>query len=306
MPAIGSMQMKLGVASGFARRGRRGRCRAASGRRRRRCGGLCVRIRRRNLAAAARVQRVRRVDDERPEVRALRQLDLLRAAFHRRGHPALRVPHEVREHIVDVVVLEGALEVREERVGRLRHARRHLLVRQQPPRACRHRDRPLLARRVGQLQPWMVAEGHRHRLGREIDHLRAHLEHAGLQAVGHLDRVGERPLFHPRRLLVDVEPAREPRRRVVVLQFDDLPLVRQAHEAVDRDRARDVARAACRRRSACRLRRTPARRAGCPTGRAAGCPRGRAWPGSRRSRRTGTAGCCGRSPASRTPCCRPT
>ena len=103
------------------------------------------------------------------------------------------------------------------------------------------RDRPFVARRVGQLEVGVEPDRYRHRFLRQVLDPGPHFEDAALQPIGHVDGVGERKLLHPHRLAVELEAARHPRRRVVRLHFDDLPLVGRAEEAVNRDGAADVA-----------------------------------------------------------------
>ena len=67
-----------------------------------------------------------------------------------------------------------------------------------------------------------------------------HFEHAVLQPVGHVDRVSERKLFHPRRLLVELQPARDPRRPRISFGFHEPPVGIGGQEAVDWDGAANV------------------------------------------------------------------
>ena len=57
----------------------------------------------------------------------------------------------------------------------------------------------------------MESDRDRHRLGAQVLDRRSHFERAVRQPVRELDRVREGPLLHPRRLLVEIEPAGDPR-----------------------------------------------------------------------------------------------
>jgi hypothetical protein len=107
------------------------------------------------------------------------------------------------------------------------------------PRA--DRQRPRVARRVGQLKVRVEPDRDRHRFRAHIDDGRLDFEHAVVQAMRDLDRVRERPLFHPHRLLVGIEAARDPRRFSVRLRLEHLPLIGAAHETMNRNIACDVA-----------------------------------------------------------------
>ena len=86
----------------------------------------------------------------------------------------------------------------------------------------------------------MEPDRHRHRLGAEILDAEPDLERATFQPVGHLEHVRERKLRHPGGLPVELESARHPRRRVVGLGVDDLPVRGEGEEPVNRPRPAHV------------------------------------------------------------------
>lgn len=90
----------------------------------------------------------------------------------------------------------------------------------------------------------MKADRHRHRFRAHVEHLRPHFQDAIAQRVGHVDRVGERPLLHPRRLAEELEAAGHPGRARVCRRFDDLPPIRVLEKAVNRNRPTHVSQLA--------------------------------------------------------------
>ena len=116
-----------------------------------------------------------------------------------------------------------------------RFARRYFVRVEFPLGASADRDRPLVARDVGQLEVGMKADRDRHRLGAGVRDRGLHFQLPVPQAIRHLDRVGERPLLHPHRLTGELEPAGHPRGFNARAQRRDLPLIGGRKEAVNRD-----------------------------------------------------------------------
>src|SRR5262249_32804591 len=83
----------------------------------------------------------------------------------------------------------------------------------------------------------MKSDRHWHLLGGQVFDSCGYLERACLKPVRHFNRVSEWELLHPRRLLVEVEPARNPRRRAICLRFDEPPVRRGGQEPMDRNGA---------------------------------------------------------------------
>jgi len=107
-------------------------------------------------------------------------------------------------------------------------------------RASAERNRPLIARHVGQLEVGMKADGHRHGLGAGIRDHGLDSQLSIRESIRHLDRVGERPLLHPHRLPGELESARDPCPFVRGAHGGDLPLVGRREEAVDRNISANV------------------------------------------------------------------
>ena len=107
------------------------------------------------------------------------------------------------------------------------------------PRA--DRQRPRVARGVGQLKVRVEADGDRHRFRTQVDDRRLYFEHPVVQAMGNLDGVRERPLSHPHRLPIELEPARHPGGFGVGVCLHDLPSISRRDEPVTRHVAAYVA-----------------------------------------------------------------
>ena len=147
--------------------------------------------------------------------------------LHRRA--AVCVANQIGEHVIDQGVL---LELNRRPIGtkevldRLRFAGREALRNLDPVRLRVERHRPVVAVAVWQFEDRVIANGDRHRLGAQVVEPRLHFECAVRHAIGHRDRVREGELRHEERVLVEIQPARDPGARRVGFGFDQLPRLR--------------------------------------------------------------------------------
>ena len=91
-------------------------------------------------------------------------------------------------------------------------------------------DAPIVARRIGELKIWVIADQDRYRLLTQILDRGFDFERAAAQTVRHLDRVGEGELFHPSGKTPEFEPAGDGCRRLP----HDLPSGGEGEQSMDR------------------------------------------------------------------------
>ena len=215
---------------------------------------------------------LRRINHDGAIVGAKHHVQPLRFAPQRHRRLAARVADEIAEHIVELERRQlNGRGVGKELLDRLRHARGHLCLRHRPMRSGRDRERPFIARRIGELKERMETDSDRHRLDAQVVDPRRHFQHAVAKAVGHLDGVRKRKLLHPRRMPEEFQPARDPGRLPIGARLRRPSSRGPTSEIRESGSCRERCPGSCRTRIACRWRKTPARRAGRPTARGMGC-----------------------------------